>query len=114
MELLNFKLDIKSSPQQCYLESKLDQEQFVIQGNDDKETDAWKKQIYDTLFTYEENRDEILKKEIDGVKHDLNDMWNMYIESEQSTYNKQSVEVSNYFQLMKKISWIFIFLCYSI
>jgi len=96
LELLNFKLNEESSQQQIYLESKVDSEEYVLQGNDDKETESWKQTIHDTIFIYEENRDEVLKKEIADVKHELDDMWNMYIESGKSTYNKQSVEVNEY------------------
>ncbi len=96
LDLLSFNFDAKASSVQCYLESKLDKEEFVLQGSDDKESEALKKSIYDTLFIYAENRDEILKKEIAQTRVDLNDMWNLYIGSEKSEYNKQSVEVNYY------------------
>jgi len=101
LDLLSFNFDSKTSSVQCYLESKLDKEEFVLQGSDDRESEALKKCIHDTLFIYQENRDDILKKEIAQIRYDLNDMWNLYIESEKSEYNKQSVEV-NYYNKKKK------------
>ncbi|KAG4085579.1 hypothetical protein H8356DRAFT_1282707 [Neocallimastix lanati (nom. inval.)] len=92
LKLENFKLDNESSSQYCYLKSKLDNEEYILQGSDIKETDAWKQNIYDTLFLHEENRDEILKNEIAQIKHDLNDIWNIYADSEHSSYDKQTVK----------------------